>query len=347
MSVIRDYYNSFKTTEMTDAINEIENQYGYINSRDYFNMKSTGQTAIIFDVNKHDITLLPQVNRGDHSATQGKEREVDTFALKLAYFKHQDRLMTEDIQSWRQPGQEIQETLARATAEKLQDMRMAADQSTEYMKLQAFKGVFKTPDGTVVADMFTEFGVAQTTIDFVLGTGTTNVDAKIAELKRTVANNVKQGGAISGIEVLVDPIFFDKLINHAMIRDAFKFYQNSGTQRLRDDLANYMRWGIMEVFEYRGVRFISYDATFNLPNGTTEQGIADDTGHAYGLGVRDLFRGYSGPSNKLSMANQPGREMFVRQYVDDRDEFVDFELEMAPLYFCTKPASLVKVISSN
>ncbi|UZS00921.1 major capsid protein [Pseudomonas phage vB_PsaM_M1] len=347
MSVIRDYYNSFKTTEMTDAINEIENQYGYINSRNYFNMKSTGQTAIIFDVNKHDITLLPQVNRGDHSATQGKEREVDTFALKLAYFKHQDRLMTEDIQSWRQPGQEIQETLARATAEKLQDMRMAADQSTEYMKLQAFKGVFKTPDGKVVADMFTQFGVTQEEIDFVLGTSTTNVDDKIAELKRYIAKNVKQGGAISGVEVLVDPIFFDKLVSHPQIRDAWKFYQNSGTQRLRDDLANYMQWGVMDVFEHRGVRFMSYDATFNLPNGTTEQGIADDTGHAYGLGVRDLFRGYSGPSNKLSMANQPGREMFVRQYVDDRDEYVDFELEMAPLYFCTKPASLVKVISSN
>lgn len=347
MSVIRDYFNSFKTSEMTDAINEIENQYGYINSRNYFNMKSTGQTAIIFDVNKHDITLLPQVNRGDHSATQGKEREVDTFALKLAYFKHQDRLTVEDIQSWRQPGQEIQETLARATAEKLQDMRMTADQTKEYMKLQAFKGVFKTPDGKVVADMFTEFGVTQKQIDFALGTAGTNVDDKISELKRYIASNVKTGGAISGVEVLVDPIFFDKLVSHPQIRDAWKFYQNSGTQRLRDDLANYMQWGVMDVFEHRGVRFMSYDATFNLPNGTTEQGIADDTGHAYGLGVRDLFRGYSGPSNKLSLANQPGREMFVRQYADNRDEFVDFELEMAPLYFCTKPASLVEVITSN
>lgn len=346
MSVIRSYFDSFKTTEMTDAINELENQYGYINSRNYFNMKSTGQTAIIFDVNKHDITLLPQVNRGDHSATQGKEREVDTFALKLAYFKHQDRLMTEDIQGWRQPGQEIQETLARATAEKLQDMRMAADQSTEYMKLQAFKGVFKTPDGKVVADMFTQFGVTQKEIDFALATSSTKVDDKIAELKRYIAKNVKQGGAISGVEVLVDPIFFDKLVSHPEIRDAWKFYQNSGTQRLRDDLANYMQWGVMDVFEHRGVRFMSYDATFNLPNGTAEQAIADNNGHAYGLGVRDLFRGYSGPSNKLSQANQPGREMFVRQYVDDRDEYVDFELEMAPLYFCTKPASLVKLTTN-
>lgn len=346
MSVIRSYFDSFKTTDMTDAINDLENQYGYINSRNYFNMKSTGQTAIIFDVNKHDITLLPQVNRGDHSATQGKEREVDTFALKLAYFKHQDRLMTEDIQGWRQPGQEIQETLARATAEKLQDMRMAADQSTEYMKLQAFKGVFKTPDGKVVADMFNQFGVTQEEINFALATSSTKVDDKIAELKRYIAKNVKQGGAISGVEVLVDPIFFDKLVSHPEIRDAWKFYQNSGTQRLRDDLANYMQWGVMDVFEHRGVRFMSYDATFNLPNGTTEQGIADNNGHAYGLGVRDLFRGYSGPSNKLSQANQPGREMFVRQYVDDRDEYVDFELEMAPLYFCTKPASLVKLTTN-
>src|SRR3990172_1233547 len=340
MSVIRSYFDSFKTEEMTDAINSIENQYGYVNSRNYFNMKSTGQTAIILDVNKHNITLLPQVNRGVHSATQGKERDVQTFALKLAYFKHQDKLMTEDIQGWRQPGEEIQETLARATAEKLQDMRMAADQTSEYMKLQAFKGVFKTPEGTTVADMFTEFGVTQKQIDFLLVTTTTDVDAKIAELKRYIAANVKQGGAISGVEVLVDPIFFDKLISHPQIRDAWKFYQNSGTQRLRDDLADYMKWGVTDVFEHRGVRFLTYDAVFNLPNGTTEQAVADDTGHAYGLGVRDLFRGYNGPSNKLSQANQPGREMFVRQYVDPRDEFVDFELEMAPLYFCTKPASL-------
>ena len=347
MSVIRSYFDSFKTDEFTNQINEVENQYGYVNSKNYFNMKSTGQTAIIFDVNKHNITLLPQVNRGDHSATQGKERDVQTFALKLAYFKHQDKLMTEDIQGWRQPGEEIQETLARATAEKLQDMRMAADQTSEYMKLQAFKGVFKTPEGTTVADMFTEFGVTQKQIDFVLGTTTTDVDAKIAELKRYIAANVKQGGAISGVEVLVDPIFFDKLISHPQIRDAWKFYQNSGTQRLRDDLADYMKWGVTDVFEHRGVRFLTYDAVFNLPNGTTEQAVADDTGHAYGLGVRDLFRGYNGPSNKLSQANQPGREMFVRQYVDPRDEFVDFELEMAPLYFCTKPASLVEVITSN
>lgn len=346
MSVIRSYLDSFKTTEFTDAINELENQYGYINSRGFFNTRSTGQTAIVFDVNKHDITLLPQVNRGDKSATQGKEREVDTFALQLAYFKHADRLTSEDIQDWRQPGSELQETLARATAEKLQDMRMAVDQTTEYMKLQAFKGVFKTPDGKVVADMFTKFGVTQKEIDFALGTTTTNVTNKIQELKRYIGKNVKAGGAISGVEVLVDPAFYDKLISHPDIKEAYKYYTNNGSQALRDDLSQYMQWGVMDVFEHRGVRFISYDATFNLPNGTTEEAIAANSGHAYALGVRDLFRGYAGPSSKMSEANQPGREIFLRTYADPKDEYVEFECELAPLYFCTKPASLVKLTTN-
>jgi len=348
LTIIRDYVNSFKTTEFTEQINQVENQYGYINSRsDLFVPRGTSEKAIVFDVNKHNITLLPQVNRGDKSATQGKERDVETFALKLAYFKHQDQLTVDDIQSWRQAGATDQETLARAMAEKVQDMRMAADQSNEYMKLQAFKGIFKTPDGTVMADMFNEFGVTQTSIDFVLGTGSTDIDSKIAQLKRSIATNIKTGGSITGVEVLVDPTFFDKLVTHTNIRDAYKFYQNNGSQRLRDDLANYMRWGVMDVFEHRGVRFISYDATFNLPNGTTEVGVAANTGHAYALGNRDLFRSYYGPSNKLSGANQVGSPLTLNTYADPRDEFVDFELEMAPLHFCTKPASLIKLTSSN
>lgn len=347
MTTIRSYVDSFHQDEWTQQINRVENQYGYINSRNYFDARSTAQQAILFDVNKHNITLLPQVNRGAKSYTDGKERSVETLALKLAYFKHHDRLTAEDIQGWRTPGMQEPETYARAFAEKITDMRLAADQTQEYMKLQAFKGVFKTPDGAIVADSFAEFGVTQQTIDFVLGTAATNVDQKIQQLKRGIASNVKTGQSINAVEVLVDPSFFDKLINHPSIKTAYQYYVNSGAQRLRDDLSQYMSWGVMDFFEHRGVRFIAYDATFNLPNGTTEAAIATDTGHAYPLGVRDLFRSYYGPSNKLSEANQPGQEMFVRTYVDPRDEYVEFELEMAPLHFATNPAALYRVTTSN
>lgn len=346
---IRDYFNSFKNSDFVDGITQTPLQYGYINSQNLFNTKSTNQTAIVFDKDYSTTTLLPQVNRGAHAATQGKERKADTFALKLAYFKHADRLTNEDIQGWRVPGSTDEETYGRATAEKMGDMRLAWDQTQEYMKLQALKGVFKTPDGTVMADMYSEFGITQTQIDFLLGTSTTNVDQIIRQLKSGVAKNVMNGGAIAGVKVLVDPIFFDKLISHASIKNAYQFYManGAGNQALRDDNTEYMKWGITDHFTHRGITFVSYDATFNLPGGTTEQAFADSSGIAYADGVKDLFRGYNGPSAKLSEANMPGQELFVRSYIDPRDEYVEFEQEAAPLYFTTRPASIFKVVSSN
>jgi len=347
MTTVRDYFNSFKNADFVEGITQTPLQYGYINSRNDFNVKSTNQTAIIFDKDSSTTTLLPQVARGAKIATQGKERNAETFTLPLAYFKHADRLTGDDIQSWRAPGRTEEKSIAMATAEKLEDMKRAWNQTQEYMKLQAKKGIFKTPDGIVMANMFTEFGVTQTSIDFVLGTAGTNVDQKIRLLKKAVSTNVMNGGAIGGIEVLVDPSFFDKLISHANMKEAYKYYVNNGKQLLRDDLTSYMKWGIMDTFEFRGVTFVSYDATFNLPTGTTEVAFAADTGIATATGVKDLFRGYVGPSAKMSEANQQGQELFMRTYMDERDEYVDFEMEAAPLYFCTRPASLVAVTSSN
>lgn len=344
---IRDYFNSFKNADFVDAIREVPLQYGYINSLNLFDTRSTNQRAIVFDKDEQTTTLLPQVVRGAKSATQGKDRAADTFSLRLAYFKHATRLTGDDIQDWRRVGSTDNETLAAATADKMEEMRRQWDQTNEYMKLQALKGVFKTPDGAVVADMYTEFGITQTQIDFDLGDANTNVDEKIRLLKSHIAKNVKNGGAIGGVQVMVDPVFFDKLISHANIKAAYQYYTNSGAQALRDDLSNYMRWGIMDEFTHRGVSFISYDATFNLPDGTTEVAFEEDEGIAIAKGVRGLFRGYYGPSNKITEANQPGQEIFMRSYVDPKDEFVEFEMESAPLFFSTKPAASVKVISST
>jgi len=344
---IRDYVNSFKTADFVDGITQIPVQYGYINSQSLFDVYSTPQTAIIFDKDYSTTTLLPQVARGSKASTNGKGQKADTFALQLAYFKHDDRLTGDDIQSQRIVGRTESDTIARAMGYKMTKLRLALDQSSEYMKLQALKGVFKTPDGTVMADMFTEFGVTQTSIDFVLGNSTTNIDQKLRLLKTAVWKGLQNGGALSGTEVLVDPSFFDKLVSHNNMKTAYQFYMNSGKQLLRDDLSNYTKYGIMDSFEFRGVNFLSYDATFNLPNGTTETAFATDNGTAYAKGAQDLFRTYFGPSNKLSGANQGGQEVFVRTYVDPRDEYMEIELESAPLHFCTRPASLVKVLTSN
>ena len=340
MSIILDFKNEFQTTDFTAAVNEEENQYGFINAQNLFDVYNTAEKAIVFDKSSHNITLMPAVNRGSHSASTGKERDVETFSIPLTYFKHQDSLGAEDIYRWRQPGSTDKETVARASSEKVTDMRYLADQQKEYLKLQAVKGVFKTPDGSTVADMFSLFGITQQNVDFNLADGTTDINSKILDLKRAVKSGLKTS-SMNGVDVYLPEDAYDALVNHSQMK-AYYLLGDGASRNYRENTASYEQWGVMDMFEHKGVRFIQYNPTFSLPDGTTEDFLESGFGIALPRGARGLFRSYFGPSNKLSAVGTPGQEMFLRTYLDPKDEYVEFELEMAPLMFCTQPNSIVK-----
>lgn len=354
MAVTRKLSNGSLMTEWTDEINEIENQYGLINGSGLFNGKGISQDSIVFDKTEHEITLLSQSSRRGDAPTYGKDRSLETFSLALPYFNHKDYVTAQDVQGWRMPGTaDMEEALGRVIAEKLEDLRLAADQTREYMKIQAIKGITVDPDGNTLANMFTEFGLTRTDyqVDFDLGTADTEVDLKIATLKRGIAKNAKAGGAIGRIECMVSPEFFDALITHPKMREAYLYYQNSGKQLLRDDLARYESWGIVDMFEHKGILFYSYDAEFNMPDGGTERAISATVGTEGGYsivrGMRNLYRGYFGPANTLSGANMAGMEIFAYEYRDPKDKYHELEVEMAPLYIISKPKVSWKLISST
>lgn len=346
MATTRSYGNGSQLVDWTDEILNVDNQAGLIGGMNLFRTQGISQTAVVFDKSMNDTTLLPQVSRRGRESTKGNDRKVETFSLPLAYFKHSDYITPEDIQGWRMPGTaDGEEALARVRVQKLTDMRAQVEQSLEYMKLQAIKGISTTPDGTVLANMFAEFGIAQTTIDFDLGTATTDVNAKISLLKRTLQTNLKTGGVIRGINVVVDGSFFDKLINHSQVRQAYLYYASQRDVN-RESTNQFMAWGSVDQFTYKGVTFMTYDHVFKLPDDTTEAAVATDTGHVI-ANVNDLFRGYYGPSNKLNGANSVGREMFAYEFTDPKDEFHEMQVETSPLFFATQPQTLIKLTSST
>lgn len=346
MATTRSYGNGFQLVDWTQEILNLDNQAGLIGGLNLFRTQGISQTAVVFDKSMNDTTLLPQVSRRGRETTKGNDRKVETFSLPLAYFKHSDYITPEDIQGWRMPGTaDGEESLARVRVQKLTDMRAQVEQSLEYMKLQAIKGITSTPDGVVLADMFTEFGIAQTTIDFDLGDATTDVNAKISELKRSLQTNLKTGGVIRGINVVVDADFFDKLVSHPQIRQAYLYYASQRDVN-RESTNQFMSWGSVDQFTYKGVTFMTYDHVFKLPDGSTEAAVAANTGHVIPV-VNDLFRGYYGPSNKLGGANNVGREMFAYEFTDPKDEFHEMQVETSPLFFATQPQVLIKLISST
>lgn len=352
--IVRTLNNGHRVTDLVEEINVIEHQFGFVNALNLFESRGTSQDAIIFDVNRHNITLIPEVARKSHQKTYGKDRTSDTYPLKLTYFKHGDRITADDLLGYRQPGREEAETLNHARMVKMADMRMAAEQTTEYLKIQALKGVMKNPQGEVVADMFNLLDVTQEVVDFDLGNPNTAMEQHFADLKKAINSGLKAGVAAGAPMVIVDEAFFIALISHPKIISAYQSYQNAGVQNLRDDLTTYYEWGASDMFTHRGITFVSYNPEFNLPDldgagdeVITEKAFGDKEGIAFPRNVRDMFRGYHGPSNKVSLAGEVGREMYLWEWADQRDEFYDLELEMAPLYFATRPASLVKVISST
>ena len=347
MATTRSYGNGFQLVDWTQEIQNVDNQAGLIGGMDIFKTTGTTQTAIVFDKSLNDTTLLPQVSRRSRDITKGNDRQVSTFSLPLAYFKHSDYITPEDVQGWRMPGTpDAPEQLARVRIQKLTDMKAQVEQTLEYMRLQAIKGISATPDGAVLANMFTEFGVTQQVIDFDLGNAATDVTAKISQLKRYLSTNLKTGAAMQGKpRVVVDSSFFDKLISHPQVRQAYLYYAANFNVN-RDETSTYATWGSVDQFEFKGVIFITYDFVFKLPSGATENAVAANTGHVIPV-VRDLFRGYYGPSNKLGGANGVGVEMFAYEFTDPKDEFHEMQVETSPLFFATQPQVLVKLTTSS
>jgi hypothetical protein len=370
MPITRDLTNGNKVTDWTKEVNEIDNQYGLINSKGLFEGTGVSQESIIFDKNLITRTLIPQSSKrgGEHS--KGKDRKVETYALALPYFSHQDYVTPQDIQGWRQAGTDDKpRLLATAIADKWEDMKADFDQTSEYMKIRALTGSTVDPEGNVIADMFTVLGTTQETIDFELTNATADIDGTIAQLKRSVAKNAKAGGRIGRIEIMVTPEFFDALVSHPKLREAYLQYQASApSDTIRADLARFESWGVVDTFVHKGMMFYSYDAEFNIEStgagsvdgiqvvkafetldgtGAVVKDFANDQGgYTIVNGVSGAYRAYFGPANTLSGANSVGSEVHAYQYRDPKDKFHELELESAPLYILTKPQLAVKVTAS-
>ena len=331
--------------EWTNEINDIDNQYGFIRSQTgMFNTTSTSQKSIIFDRERNTINMMRNSNDQSKDYTVGKDRDISQYAMALEFFKHKDYIDVEDIQGQRMIGSpDVAETLSNVRAIKLEDLKMAHDQRDEFLRFTAMTGDLwqgAANGSTNVYELF-GFNKADFTVDLESDSASTDLDQKIATVKRLVAEGIKSGTAVNGIDFYLDPALYDEIIAHPKFREVYNQYVNSGSQRLRDDLSEYYSWGLVDMFEHRGVRFMSYNPTFLDSDGSSVQVLGAGQGIALPRGSRDFLRGYFGPATKLSLANQGGQEMYAFEYTDQSDENHTIELQKRVLYFATKPEAII------
>ena len=328
----------YSLAEMTEAINILPNIYTRLGQMGLFRFEGVTQRSVVIEQAEGVLNLLPTVPLGGPATVANRDvKSMRSFTLP--WIPHDDIITPQDIQGVRGFGvANAADPLATVMERKITRMRAKHAQTREYMEINALKGIVKDGAGTTLYNYFTEFGLAQQATDFLLGASGTSIQAKVREVLRKVETELK-GETMSGVLALVSPEFFDKLIGHAKVEEAYKYYSSTGAQPLREDTRR--------RFPFAGIMFEEYNATVTLSSGSTETLIPAGEGIAFPMGTMDTFVTYGAPANLIETVNTMGLPIYARQIARPDGSAIDVKTESSILPVNKRPRLAVRLHTSN
>jgi len=340
MPITRNPFDAggYSLSEMTQAINILPNLYTRLGQIGLFRFEGVTQRSIVIEQRAGVLSLLPSVPLGAPATVGNREsRAMRSFALP--WIPHDDVILPADIQGMPSLGlSDAADPLVEVMIRKLTLMRRKHAQTREYMEMNALRGILKDGAGTTLYDYFTEFGIAQISVDFVFGTAGTNIQGKVRTTLRGIDDNLL-GETMTTAHALVSSEFFDKLISHPKTEDAYKFFSATGGQPLREDMRR--------AFPFAGILFEEYNGSVTLSSGTSERLIPTGEGIAFPMGTFDTFTTYGGPANLLETANTIGLPLYARQMIDAKGRWIDLMTEASILPVNKRPRLAIRLHSSN
>lgn len=339
--ITRDFSNAFQVVDYTKEVNTVPNTWGTIGQLGIFQEEPVAEQTVTFQETISDFGIIVDRVRGDR-ANQNKDYTRKLHSFAVPHFPLDDQILPKDIQ-----GKSAYSSLTEAEQldavrlRKMERIRNSHAVTLEKARAQLLTtGTVYAPNGTVSQNWFTEFGVSQTSVDFVLGTPTTDITAKIEQAVAAIQDNA---GMVSftGIVALCSPQWFAKLIGHAKIVNAYQYY-TSTQEPLRNRLAAGGSVTAMHrEFFYMGVRFIemrdSFAGTQLIPSG---EAVFVPTGTEY-------FKTFFAPAEKFGLVNTLGEQVYYFEQPALNGTAIQIETESNFVNACMKPALIIKATTSN
>lgn len=343
--LVRSPSNNFDVVDLTSAVRNIPIQYGTFNQMGIFDIEPVASDTVMFEETTQDGALLVDRVRGQKN-TAGKDgtRVAHTFAVP--HFPHDEFISPKDLQSKSAYDNfnEV-EQLEKVRQRKLLRAKQNHDWTLNKARAQAlFSATAYAPNGTVVQNWDTEFGNTRSAVDFVLGTSTTEVLAKIEAVIQYVRTGMGGNGIYNGIVIPCDTTFFSSLIKHASVKAAWTYQQNNqaGQDPIRGRLAaggSPMPMG--REFYFGGVTFREIVDTYN---GTTivtsNEGVAVPTGS-------DKFKTYFAPAERFGLVNTEGEQMYAFETPSANGTQITIETESNHISSLLRPQAVVRCYTSN
>ncbi len=322
----------FNTVSLVNAINTLPFKPSRIGQMGIFVPRGIPTTTAILESRDGLLNLIPNTSRGGPGTlAQGPKRQIRSFVMP--HKKIDDSISADDVQNLRAMGSESElEALATVVNDRLQQHVDSMTVTHEQMMAGCLSGVIVDSDGsTLIFNLFTEFGITETVVDFLLGTSTTDVRTKCLETKRAVEDALG-GGSMDHVHVLCSDTFFDALISHADVKAAYEHFQDGAV--LRSDPRAGFAFGSLIFENYR-----------NTVGAVTF--ITEGDGRAFPVGAPALFQMAYAPADYIETVNTIGRPFYTKQVTNKFETAVDLQSQTNPLPLCTRPAVLVRVHSSD
>lgn len=346
-----DFNFPYTAVDLTEQVNRIPNSFGLIRAMGLFDTEGVISTMVEIDIVNGVLRVLPAKERGAPGTLAERETGNKIF-LEVPHFPDLDLISPQDIQNMlivagrsKRPNT-VEDELAR----RLGNIRRNHDITLEYLRMGAIKGLIKDGNGVTIYDLYDVFGIEQKVVDFALGTPGTDVIAKCDEVFGHIANNLK-GETMSGVEVLVDSTFFNRLVQHAKVEKYWTSNQQgivAIAQMERQQLGG--QWG--RVFDFQNIRWREYYGSAPVRSGvagakSSEKFIATNEGHAYPTGTQDMFKNWFAPADDIRFVNTVGEEIYISPEVLKHGAGIELKSQSNPLAINKRPEAVVKVHSSN
>jgi len=333
--------DAFTMTSLVAKVDQIPFVPGAAGKLGIFDEEGTYTTTLEVEERAGGLYLIPNTQRGAPAVQNTRDKR------KLRLFKHfhfpvRDYITADEIQNKRAFGSETDLQMAEMEVQqRMMKMTKSLDATVEYGRIGALQGVILDSDGaTTLYNLFTEFGVTQTTVDFLLGTSTTNVIGK-CETVRAAIQDVLGADGSEDIQVtaFVGKTFFDELITHPNVVRAYQYYQT--LSQAQNPLQQDIRY---TGFKFGGILFKVYRGSVSgIPFIPAAQGTA------FPVGVPDIYATYFAPGDYMETANTLGRPRYAKMAPDPSgfNKFWAIEMQSSPISLCLRPGVLVALTTSN
>ncbi|WP_253306641.1 major capsid protein [unidentified bacterial endosymbiont] len=198
-----------------------------------------------------------------------------------------------------------------------------------YQRVGAITGEIFDADGSrKLLDLYQSFNIKQNSVTMGFSDANSEVQKKVLEAKRRSEDALGDAGVITGWLAICGRGFYDALISHPSVQQAFARW-NDG-QFLRDDLRKGFTFCEVMWKEFYGrVGKLSF--------------INDQEGYLIPVGISDFLITRYAPADYVETVNTIGLLFYAKPERLRLDKGIELEAQSNPLNLCTKPRAIIKL----